>query len=197
MLSDFAVEKLKDFYKNEITEEFLLEISTHSEFLELNKGEILFSDKDIKLRNFLLLEGSLVRFIITDKGEEKAISFHTESFLQFVGKVFIETENTQIQHFVKVNEPAKILAIDSHFVNEALAKYPFFAQKIYAVILEYIRITSSIQDHFLGLNSADFLRWLWEKHPFLFQRFQSKDIANFMSITPEWISKLKRKILQK
>lgn len=194
MLPNFILEQLKEFYKGEITDDFLQEISQNAQYLELEKGEILFSDKKTKSQNFLLLKGSAVRIIMTEMGQEKAVSFHTEHFLPFVGKIFLEEEKSAISYFVKVNEPLKTLVIPSDFVEKAIQKYPFFAQRIYGSLLMYIRTTSQFQNHLLGLDSQKFIQWLWKEYPFIFQRFQSKDIASLMGITPEWLSKLKRKL---
>lgn len=61
----------------------------------------------------------------------------------------------------------------------------------------YIQTLNQLQNHSIGLTSQAFLEWLLEHYSFLFQRFQSKDIANFMGITPTWLSRLKQKVYKK
>lgn len=151
MLPDFILEQLNEFYKGEITDDFLQEIYQNAQYLELEKGEILFSDKKTKSQNFLLLKGSAVRIIMTEMGQEKAVSFHTEHFLPFVGKIFLEEEKSDVSYFVKVNEPLKTLVISSDFVEKAIQKYPFFAQRIYASLLMYIRSLLSFRTIYWGL----------------------------------------------
>lgn len=197
MLPDFILEQLKEFYKGEITDDFLQEISQNAQYLELEKGEILFSDKKTKSQNFLLLKGSAVRIIMTEMGQEKAVSFHTEHFLPLLGKIFISEKPSTLQYRIKINENSKIIALDFEKVLTLLKKYPSLNEKIIYNQIQYIKIINQLQEHLIGLNSENFLKWLLQEYPFIFQRFQSKDIANFMGITPVWLSNLKQKIYKK
>lgn len=197
MLPNFILEQLKEFYKGEITDDFLQEISQNAQYLELEKGEILFSDKKTKSQNFLLLKGSAVRIIMTEMGQEKAVSFHTEHFLPLLGKIFISEKPSTLQYRIKINENSKIIALDFEKVLTLLKKYPSLNEKIIYNQIQYIKIINQLQEHLIGLNSENFLKWLLQEYPFIFQRFQSKDIANFMGITPVWLSNLKQKIYKK
>lgn len=196
MLPTFVLDLFREYYKQDITEKFLNEIEAKAEYLEIAKGEILFSDKDPR-KTFLIISGSLVQFVITPQGEEKAIMFHTESFLPFSGNTFFGVEESSVHHFARVNDDIKVIVIPYDFVVDAVTKYPFFAQKVYLNTLLYIQTLNQLQNHFTGLTSLAFLEWLLEHYNFLFQRFQSKDIASFMGITPTWLSSLKQKVHKK
>lgn len=196
MLPTFVLDLFREYYKQDITTNFLNEIEEKAEYLEISKGEILFSDKDPR-KTFLIISGSLVQFVITPQGEEKAIMFHTESFLPFSGNTFFGVEESSVHHFARVNEDIKVIVIPYDFVVDAVTKYPFFAQKVYLNTLLYIQTLNQLQNHFTGLTSLAFLEWLFEHYSFLFKRFQSKDIASFMGITPTWLSSLKQKVHKK
>jgi hypothetical protein len=58
-------------------------------------------------------------------------------------------------------------------------------------------IQNQLQNHLTGLSSEEFLKWLLKNYNFIPQRFSSHDIANFMGITPTWLSLLKRKLAKK
>ena len=196
MLPAFVLDLFREYYKQDITLDFLNEIGKVAQYLEISKGEILFSDKDPQ-KTFLIISGSLVQLVITPEGEEKAIMFHTESFLPFSGSIFFGKAESSVHYFVRANEDIKTVVIPYSFVIEALNKYPFFAQKIHLNTLLYIQTLNQLQNHSIGLTSQAFLEWLLEHYSFLFQRFQSKDIANFMGITPTWLSRLKQKVYKK
>ena len=196
MLPTFVLDLFREYYKQDITADFLNEIEEKADYLEIPKGEILFTDKDPR-KTFLIISGSLVQFVITPQGEEKAIMFHTESFLPFSGNTFFGVEESSVHHFARVNDDIKVIVIPYDFVVDAVTKYPFFAQKVYLNTLLYIQTLNRLQNHFTGLTSLAFLEWLLEHYSFLFQRFQSKDIASFMGITPTWLSSLKLKVHKK
>jgi len=193
MLPPYVLGLFREYYKQDITADFLNEIEGKADYLEIPKGKILFSDKDPR-KTFLIIRGSLVQFVITPQGEEKAIMFNTESFLPFSGNTFFGVEESSVHHFARVNEDIKVVVIPYDFVVGAVTKYPFFAQKVYLNTLLYIQTLNHLQNHFTGLTSLAFLDWLLQHYSFLFQRFQSKDIASFMGITPTWLSSLKQKV---
>ena len=193
MLPPYVLGLFREYYKQDITADFLNEIEGKADYLEIPKGKILFSDKDPR-KTFLIIRGSLVQFVITPQGEEKAIMFNTESFLPFSGNTFFGVEESSVYHFARVNEDIKVVVIPYDFVVDAITKYPFFAQKVYLNTLLYIQTLNHLQNHFTGLTSLAFLDWLLQHYSFLFQRFQSKDIASFMGITPTWLSSLKQKV---
>ena len=196
MLPTFVLDLFRENYKPDITTNFLDELDEKAEYLEIQKGEILFTDKDPR-KTFLIISGSLVQFVITPEGEEKAIMFHTESFLPFSGNTFFGVEESSVHHFARVNEDIKVVVIPYDFVVGAVTKYPFFAQKVYLKTLLYIQTLNRLQNQVIGLTSLEFLEWLLEHYSFLFQRFKSQDIASFMGITPTWLSNLKLKVYKK
>ncbi len=195
MLPTNILQQFKEYYKSDITDDFLNEIEAKAKYIEVAKGEILFSDNQAK-QIFLIISGSLVRFVTTPEGEEKAIMFHTESFLPFTGNAFIGIDHSSVNHFAKVNEDLKALVIPYDFVSSAIEKYPFYAKQVYQNTLVYIQTLIQFQNHLTGLTSLEFLKWLLEHYGFFFQRFQSKDIASFMGITPTWLSSLKNKTMK-
>ena len=65
----------------------------------------------------------------------------------------------------------------------------------YENAIQYLSVLNQFQNHLLGLSSEELLKWLLKNYQPIFQRFRSKDIANFMGVTPIWLSNLKRKII--
>lgn len=130
MLPTFVLDLFRENYKSDITTDFLNELEEKGDYLEIPKGEILFTDKAPR-KTFLIISGSLVQLVITPQGEEKAIMFHTESFLPFSGNTFFGVEESSVHHFARVNDDIKVVVIPYDFVVDAVTKYPFFAQKVY------------------------------------------------------------------
>ena len=55
---------------------------------------------------------------------------------------------------------------------------------------------NSMEFAFLSKWSSDFLLFLYNQHPVYLQRIPDKYIAEFMGISKEWLSKLKKKVLK-
>lgn len=82
MLPNDIIEFIRLKFKKQLPEEFLQELQKNAQLLELKKGEILFSNHVKQNRTFVIIGGSMVRFIITPEGEDRATMFHTETFFQ-------------------------------------------------------------------------------------------------------------------
>lgn len=164
--------------------------------ISLVKGETFIYEKEKKQKIYYILKGSCVRFIINPAGEERAVMFHTENFMSMVGNMYIDSSDSVVTYLLKANEDMLVLELDSSFGLKWIDRDHAFARYIFQTSIQYLSTINQIQNHLLGLSSEDFLRWLLKKYGFIFQRFRSMDIANFMGVTPIWLSNLKRKITQ-
>lgn len=165
--------------------------------VELQKGETLINENPENPKIYYLVKGSCVRFIITPNGEEKAIMFHTEDFIPVIGNMYVNSKNSWVNYQIQANEKTELVEINTGVSYEWYAKDTVFALFIYQKSVEYLSIINQLQNHLIGLTSEIFFQWIIQKHPFIFQRFLSKDIASFMGVTPVYLSNLKRNQFKK
>lgn len=164
---------------------------------ELPKGATFVYEGEKQQKIYYTIKGSCIRFIINPNGEERAVMFHTEDFMPMVGNMYIDSKDSLVTFLLKSNEDMTVLELDSSFGLKWINKDHAFARFVFQTSIQYLSNVNQIQNHLLGLSSEDFLFWLLKRYGFLFQRFRSKDIANFMGVTPIWLSNLKRKIAEK
>lgn len=164
---------------------------------ELQKGATFVYEGEKQQKIYYTIKGSCIRFIINPNGEERAVMFHTEDFMPMVGNMYIDSKDSLVTFLLKSNEDMTVLELDSSFGLKWINKDHAFARFVFQTSIQYLSNVNQIQNHLLGLSSEDFLCWLLKRYGFLFQRFRSKDIANFMGVTPIWLSNLKRKIAEK
>ncbi|RVT78648.1 hypothetical protein EOD40_05285 [Flavobacterium sufflavum] len=176
-------------------QELFAELEQKCDVIILNKNEplIKFQTKDRQI--YFVVEGSFIRNIITSRGEEKTIMFHTESFHEFFKSYDTVYFHQKTNYEIKANEKSIVLAFDFDFLFA-------FVQKDIQLLQYYIHKTEELfvtldlfRNFQLGLTSEEYLSWLYETHPFLFKRFPAQNIASFMGITPVWLSKLKAKLI--
>jgi|GEM_PF-2559641 len=165
--------------------------------VELDRGDILINENPQNPKIYYLIKGSCIRYIVTPEGDERAIIFHTEDFLPVIGNMYVNSENSWVQYIVKANEHTELIELNSSFGFEWQKKDPAFSLFIYQKSVEYLSIVNQLQNHLIGLKSEMFFEWVLKKHPFIVQRFLSKDIASFMGVTPVWLSNIKRKLQRK
>lgn len=196
MLPNGIIELIRLKFKNQLPEEFLEELQNNAQLIKLKKGELLFSNHTKKNQTFVIIEGSLLRFITTPRGEDRATMFHTETFFPMIGSSFTEKESSDLAYFVKANENSKLVEFNRDFAISSIEKYPFLAKITFLNTIEYLQTHHLIQNHLIALPSIDFFQWFMKHYSFIFGQFQSQDIASFMGISPAWLSKLKRRTIK-
>jgi hypothetical protein len=174
--------------------EFAVAFEARCELMILERNEPLVRFQSSARKMYFLLSGSLIRNIITSKGKEKTVLFHTESFLDILkchDSVHLHTTTT---YEIVANERSVVLAVDYDFLLQNslndLALAQFYLKKTEEALL----MLNLFRNFHLGLTSEEYLKWLHEHHGFLFQRFPAQNIASFMGITNVWLSKLKAKM---
>ena len=162
--------------------------------LTLDKNERLIAFQSNNRKIYFIGQGSFVRNIITSRGEEKTVMFHTESFCEFFKSYDSVYFHKKTNYEVKAIEKSIVVAVDYDFLVEQIQK-DLKLQRFYIQKTEELFVAIDLFRNFqLGLTSEEYLKWLYENYSFLFQRFPSQNIANFMGITNVWLSNLKAKI---
>ncbi len=186
---------LRDKFPVNDDDPFLSALEQRCTVLKLEKNELLIRYNDDNKKMFFIVSGSFIRSIITSRGEEKTVMFHTEGFLEFVKAYDTVYFHEKTNYEIKANEKSVIIAFDYEFMYQAVSKQlnllAYFCEKT-EELLTTIDLFRNFQ---LGLTSDEYLGWLYENYSFLFQRFPAQNIASFMGITPVWLSKLKAKLI--
>lgn len=195
------MDELDDFIQNGLpagmSQAVIEDLKRQSKLTIFDKDEVI-TDEHVKDRQiYYILKGSCIRYIINPRGEERAVMFHTESFMPMVGNMYIGSSGSVVSYHLRTNEKTALLCINRTFGEEWIRKDIAFANFIYRTAIRYLSTVNQIQNHLLGLTSEEFLKWLFSNHQTIFQRFRSKDIANFMGVTPIWLSNLKRRIVKR
>lgn len=174
---------------------FFDDLQKHGECRTIAKGDMITYEDSPDAYIYFIVSGSCVRYVINPQGEERAVMFHTENFMPMVGNIYIGSRNSMVSYLLRSNENTRILRLSRAFGLKWVRQDVVFAQFVYTKAVEYLSELNRFQNHLLGLSSEDMLRWLMSNHSMIFQRFKNKDIANFMGVTPVWLSNLKRKLL--
>lgn len=186
---DLLISKLPD-----IPTDILNELKSQCELISLEKGEPLIAFQSTNRKIYCIVQGSFVRNIITSRGEEKTVMFHTESFCEFFKSYDSVYFHQKTNYEVKANEKSAVIAVDYDFFVELIQNH-IELLKFYTHKTEELFLTVDLFRNFqLGLTSEEYLKWLYENYSFLFLRFPGQNIASFMGITNVWLSNLKAKI---
>lgn len=178
-------------------------------YLPLNKEERLLLDKrttqrQIKRRQMILQEnfvckhytfvvkGCFKMYSIDEKGSEHNISFAAENeWIADLGSFYSEKPS---KLFIEAIEPSLILQIEKQdllylFVN--VAKF----DRNFRVIIEekYIELQNRLLQNISSNANQRYLNFL-EQYPQLALRLPNTQIASYLGITPEFLSKIRSEI---
>lgn len=174
---------------------FMVEFEKRWNVIEVAKNETLIRFQTDNKNMFFIVSGSFIRSIISSRGEEKTVMFHTADFLEFMKSYDTIYFHEKTNYEVKAAEKSIVIVFDYDFLYRG-------AQLNHNLLLYFTKRTEELlttidlfRNFQLGLTSEEYLAWLYDHYGFLFQQFPAKSIASFMGITPVWLSKLKAKLL--
>jgi hypothetical protein len=169
-------------------------LENNCDIICLDKNEPLIKFQANNRKIYFIIKGSFIRNIITSKGEEKTIMFHTEDFHEYFKSYDTIYFHQKTDYEIKANEKSVVLAFDFDFLFGQIQKDIKLLEYYIHKTEELFVILDLFRNFQLGLTSEEYLSWLYENYAFLFQRFPAQNIASFMGITPVWLSKLKAKL---
>jgi len=168
-------------------------IKSNVELRTVNKNVILLKEGDCSNEFYFVVEGCL-RLYYLNNTEEKTAYFYTENMFASSYQSF--TKRIPATHNLAAVEDSKLVVFDLESVlkfTEFSTKFNFLAR----VIMEdelgtYQEIISS----FITQNAEQRYLQLLKKRPTLIQRIPQHQIATFLGVAPETLSRIRSRIMK-
>jgi CRP-like cAMP-binding protein len=179
-----------------------------SKYISLDPEEIVlltraFKNKRLKKKEFLLRQGEVSRFetfvtrgclrayYVNDKGEEHIAQFAVEDW--WIGDMYSFLTETPSTLHIEALEPCELLQIDRPGLEDLYLKLPKL-ERFFRIIIQNAFIAS--QNRVLSSMSKtaderyqDFIR----KYPNIEQRVSQYQVAAYLGVTPEFLSRIRKK----
>lgn len=142
---------------------------------------------------YLVLSGGFLnRFYNEDSEVLRTISFHLPNHRPFMtqGDSFFSRKASSYE--LKAFQNSDILVF-TRSVIEQMRQKPFVAQFYDEMIIDAFQYENEFKSRLLTYNSKEFYQYLGKEFPEVVQTVPSKYIAEFIGISPEWLSKLRQK----
>ena len=174
---------------------------------EMESFCMLFKPQIIKKKNFLLREGEVCRFeAFVTKGLFRVFHIDTNGFEQilyfaienwWVTDIDSFTNEKPSQLFIEAIEDSEVLLInkkDKEFAYENLPK----VEKLFRVMTQktHVALQRRMIDNLSKTADQRYIDFI-EKYPQLFQRLTNLQIAAYLGISHEFLSKIRKKIASK
>ncbi|ACD66106.1 MAG TPA: Crp/Fnr family transcriptional regulator [Sulfurihydrogenibium sp.] len=189
------IEDLKNAYLfSQLSEETLRKLASISRVKEYEPGQVLFFEGEKAENLYILLEGKLKVYKTTFKG--------IEVFINQFGPVTLIGE---MANFEKVPYPAtaefitegKVLIINFRTFEEEFLKNPEILVSIIKSLSNKIRMLNKFIDSTVVLSADARVAKLILESPEIFEVLKHNQIASFLNITPETLSRVISRLKQK
>jgi len=159
---------------------------------DYRKGDPLVRQGDEEMEQFFILEGMLKRVVSNPQGHEMILRFAAET----------EMDTSYAAWRLRTPVPYSIVAVTK--VRTAELPMPLWAEFIerhpeIKLRFEYevMKLMSEVMAHSITLHLLDApgrLMRFHRKHPDLAARIPKKELASYLNLTPETLSRLKKKL---
>ncbi|MCB0647495.1 MAG: Crp/Fnr family transcriptional regulator [Saprospiraceae bacterium] len=176
-----------------LTEEEKNAIISLDIFHSVKKGTILLNEGQKSQDSYFVLKGCIRTYYIID-GEEKTTAFYTE--LEALTPPSVITKSAS-EYYISCTEDTILLISNSDMEVEVNHKFPKF-ELMCRVLSEELLAKQRIDfDEFKTSSPEQRYLNLLQKRPDLIQRVPQHQLASYLGIKPQSLSRLRGRILEK
>ena len=186
------IEYISEFVQleNEETEA----ITSSIEIKKFNRGEILIKEGMISQTSYFNLEGC-VRMYYLINGEEKTTFFYTEN--KFITSMRSFTDRVPSDHYLECVEKCVLALLPYHVEKELLNKYPKFETFARIVLEKELGNYQEMLSTYIISNPEQRYINLLRTNPQLLQRIPQYQLASYIGIKPESLSRLGNRLAKR
>lgn len=170
------------------------EILESVKVVDIARNEKLVQHNTCYPNLYYILQGGFKVSHILEDGSCRAIWFNFADHFDFVGAVdcFLLQEPTKYE--ISALEDSKVIRLQKGQVDEWIVRYPEFCIAILRIFQFDFLVIAETHKYMMSHPATGIFRYIQKKFPHFTERLPSYLIAEFMGITPEWYSKLLRKV---
>jgi len=162
--------------------------------IECPKDHYLLKADEISQNFYFVLKGSVRLYYIKD-GQEKTAFFYTEN--EFVSSYQSFIKQFPADHYLQCSEDSNLVKISKEASNQLLLSSPKFSQIAMMIMENEMGTYQSIISSFICLTAEERYSDLLQKKPELLQRFPQHQLATYLGVSPETLSRIRKRISQK
>lgn len=176
-----------------LTEEEKSALLSLNLFHSVKKGTILLKEGQMNKENFFVLKGCIRVYYVMD-GDEKTTAFYTE--LEGLTPHCVFTKKPS-EYFICSVEDSILLISNEEMSKEINRKFPKFDTMCKMLSEELLAKKQIDFDEFRTSTPEKRYLNLMEKRPDLIQRVPQHQLASYLGIKPQSLSRLKARLLEK
>lgn len=158
----------------------------------VKKRQFILQEGDVNKQSTFILEGCFRMYLVDAHGKEHNLQFGIENWwIGDIGSFFTEQPS---QLNIEAMENSIILQISREDQLKMFIEYPKF-NHIFRVLVEngFVGLQRRVL-HNISFNAEERYLDFVERYPQLFNRISNVQIASYLGVTPEFLSKIRNKI---
>ncbi len=177
-----------------ISDALWFEMLESIKMIEVPRQEILVHHNTCYPNLYYILEGGFKISHILEDGSCRAIWFNFSDRFDFVGAVdcFLLQEPTKYE--ITALQDSKVLRLAQSQVDDWIDRYPEFCKALLRIFQFDFLVIAEAHKYMMSHSAADIFKYIQKKFPHFMERLPSYLIAEFMGITPEWYSKMLKRV---
>lgn len=168
-------------------------LSSRTKFKKLRRRQYLLQEGDLCKQYNFVLDGCLRMYFVDEKGREHILQFATENWwITDIGSFHAEKPS---RLFVDALEASEILQIRKEDLIYLYVNYPKF-DRYFRVLVEnaFIKMQERVLQNISSTAVERYLSFL-DDYPNLSNRISQVQIASFIGVTPEFLSKIRKNLM--
>jgi CRP-like cAMP-binding protein len=162
------------------------------EYRQYKKNEFILKAGEIPKFSIFVLNGCLRQYLVNEKGEEIIVYFAEER--HWIGDLPSMRNKTKSIYNFQAIEKCDLLIISAENWEKAFAEFPWWTEAhIKGYQMWAARLQQQMADSLTETGETRYLKLLKEK-PKLFQRVPQHFIASYLGISPETLSRIRKKL---
>lgn len=154
------------------------------------KGSILLTEGSISKECYAVVRGCVREYYIKD-GVEKTTGFFTEG--QSVNSFSSYTNKVPSKHYLECSEGCLLTAGNASLVDQMCERIPRLAEFITTEVQKDAGALQERMAAFMTSSPEERFSDLMENNPSLINRVPQHQIASYLGVTPESLSRIKRR----
>jgi CRP-like cAMP-binding protein len=158
------------------------------------KGTVLLEAGQVSKECYFVLEGCVREYYLVD-GEEKTTGFFTEE--QWAVSIASFTNNTPADHFFACVEDTVLVVGSEERENELYRRFPRFETLSRLELGKVLAEQQELRASYITDSPEERYLRILEHRPSLLQRVPQYQLASYIGVKPESLSRIRKRILAK
>ncbi|HAE35137.1 MAG: Crp/Fnr family transcriptional regulator [Chitinophagales bacterium] len=159
---------------------------------EVRKKDHLFRAGQICRYEYYVVRGCLRVYFLDDHGSEVNLMFPVEDW--WLGDLISFTEQTPSALYVEALEDSQLLMINKENKESLYEKIPAFERMFRVLILRNLAVLQHRLIATISHSAEERYLAFIERYPDIPQRIPQHHIASYLGVSPEFLSKIRKKL---